>query len=151
LIKAKIQVYSVTKSNLQALQRKAVGNLSVKGLNEIVKKEHFVLDSEYLTTLLVAIPTSLMKDWIETYEVLTQMVVPRSSQYQSILIRKIAEDDEFALFNVTLFQRVVDEFITKAREKKFIVRDFKWNPEQLSDEKKKYQELIATEKDQWVS
>jgi V-type H+-transporting ATPase subunit C len=83
-----------------------------------------------------------MKDWLDQYEKLAQMVVPRSST-------KIAEDDEFALFNVTLFQRVLDEFTTKAREKKFIVRDFKWNPEQLSDDKKKYQELVQSEKEQW--
>lgn len=94
-----------------------------------------------------------MVEWVNQYEMLTQMVVPRSSQ-------KLAEDDDFALFNVTLFQRMVDEFTAKAREKKydlflltyhrFIVRDFKWNPEQLSDEKKKFTELVTAEKDQWV-
>ena len=70
------------------------GNLSVKTLNDIVKKEHFVLDSEYLVTLIVAVPKYLllydihaplfriaMMDWVNQYETLTQMVVPRSSQY----------------------------------------------------------------------
>lgn len=114
-----------------------------------------MLDSEYLITLVVAVPKSLMKDWVDQYETLTQMVVPRSSQYQK-LIRKIAEDDEYGLFNVTLFQKVVDEFIGKAREKKydnltrFLVRDFKWDPATLSDEKKTFQDLINTEKEQFV-
>lgn len=85
-----------------------------------------------------------MKEWVDQYETITDMVVPRSTV-------KIAEDDEYALFTVTLFQRIVDEFTAKAREKKFIVRDFKWNPELLSDEKKKYQEIVATEKEQWVN
>ena len=56
LMKNKLQQYSVVKSNLTTIQRKTTGNLSVKSLNEIVKKEHFVLDSEYLTTLIVAVP-----------------------------------------------------------------------------------------------
>jgi V-type H+-transporting ATPase subunit C len=56
LMKNKLQQYGVTKSNLLGLQRKANGNLSIKSLNDVVKKEHFVLDSEYLVTLLVAVP-----------------------------------------------------------------------------------------------
>ncbi|KAJ3254407.1 hypothetical protein HK103_007201 [Boothiomyces macroporosus] len=142
VMKTKLQAYGVTKATLQGLQRKTTGNLLVKSLNDIVKKEHFVLDSEYLITLVVAVPKNSMKEWVDQYETITDMVVPRSTV-------KIAEDDEYALFTVTLFQRIVDEFTAKAREKKFIVRDFKWNPELLSDEKKKYQEIVATEKEQW--
>ena len=43
----------------------------------LVKKEHFVLDSEYLTTLLVVVPLSTINDWNLKYEKLTDMVVPR--------------------------------------------------------------------------
>jgi V-type H+-transporting ATPase subunit C len=56
VMKNKMQQYSTTKSNLLGVQRKATGNLSVKSLNDIVKKDHFVLDSEYLITVLVAVP-----------------------------------------------------------------------------------------------
>lgn len=35
-----------------------------------------------------------------------------------IIDSKIAEDDEYGLFSVTLFQRVVDEFVHKAREER---------------------------------
>ena len=56
LLKTKTSNYTAAKSNLQSIQRKNAGNLAVKSLNEIVKKEHFVLDSEYMTTLLVAVP-----------------------------------------------------------------------------------------------
>lgn len=55
-MKTKLQAYGVTKATLQGLQRKTTGNLLVKSLNDIVKKEHFVLDSEYLITLVVAVP-----------------------------------------------------------------------------------------------
>eukprot|EP00842_Homolaphlyctis_polyrhiza_P005955 jgi/Hompol1/6360/HPOL_004962-RA len=142
LMKTKTQTYSQLKSILQGIQRKTIGNLAVRSLNDVVKKEHFVLDSEYLVTLLVAVPKASVKEWIDEYETITQMVVPRSTQ-------KIAEDDEYALFNVTLFQRVADEFANKARERKFIVRDFKWNPEQLSADKKQLTDLTAAEREQW--
>jgi V-type H+-transporting ATPase subunit C len=84
------------------------GNLSTKSLVGIVSKEDVVVDSEYLETLLVAVPkyvgpasmyqmvgsrlvpacadrgtscycSNLVRDWKEKYERLTTMVVPRSS------------------------------------------------------------------------
>ncbi|KAH6599590.1 hypothetical protein BASA50_002932 [Batrachochytrium salamandrivorans] len=142
LMKTKTQAYSQVKGVLQGIQRKLTGNLAVRNLGDIVKKEMFVLDSEYLTTLLVAVPRSSTKEWVNDYETLTQMVVPRSTT-------KIAEDDEYTLFSVALFQRVVEEFSNKARERKFIVRDFKWNPERLSAEKKQLSDLTAAEREQW--
>jgi len=50
-------------------------------------------------------------DWNANYEKLTDMIVPRSS-------RKIFEDAEYGLFNVTLFKKVSEEFKIHAREKK---------------------------------
>ena len=52
-----------------------------------MKKEHFVLDSEYLVTMLVVVPLSNINDWNMKYEKLTDMIVPRSSSliYQVIL------------------------------------------------------------------
>jgi V-type H+-transporting ATPase subunit C len=83
----------------------------VRSLNDIVKKEHIVQDSEYLLTLFVAVPRSLDKEWKDGYETLTQMVVPRSSV-------KVDDDGEFGLYTVVLFKRVEDEFTSKARENK---------------------------------
>jgi hypothetical protein len=40
--------------------------------------------------------------------------------------RKLAQDDEYALFSVTLFRRVKDEFAQKAREKKCVVASSLW-------------------------
>ncbi|KAI8840067.1 ATPase, V1 complex, subunit C [Chytriomyces cf. hyalinus JEL632] len=144
LMKTKMQSYSTVKTSLAGMQRKQTGNLSVRSVNDVVRKEYFVLDSEYLITVLVAVPKSLEKDWLNSYESLTQMVVPRSAQ-------RIAEDDEYYLFAVTLFQRVVDEFTQKARENKFIVRDFKWNEQQMAMEKKALAEAGAAEKEQWTT
>ncbi|KAJ3127310.1 Vacuolar ATP synthase subunit C [Nowakowskiella sp. JEL0407] len=142
LMKQKMLNYNQVRGQLQGLHRKQVGNLTVRSLNDVVKKEYFVLDSEYLITVLVAVPRNAEKDWFQTYETLTQMIVPRSSQ-------KIAEDDEYGLFTVTLFQRVVDEFTTKCREKKFIVRDFKWDEARMKEEKKQMADTDASEKELW--
>lgn len=68
-----------------------------------MKKEHFVLDSEYLTTLLVVVPLSNINDWHAKYESLTDMVVPRSTQM-------IFQDADNALMTVTLFHKVCEEF-----------------------------------------
>ncbi|KAF7729261.1 Vacuolar ATP synthase subunit C [Apophysomyces ossiformis] len=141
IIKAKLNSYTQNKNVLQTLQRKQTGNLSVRSLNGIVKKQHCVLNSEYLTTLIVAVPKNLYKQWNGKYETLTSMVVPRSSV-------KIAEDDEFGLFTVTLFQRVVDEFSHKAREERFIVRDFKYDETALQTQQQELEEAAATEREQ---
>ncbi|KAI8082637.1 uncharacterized protein B0P05DRAFT_636660 [Gilbertella persicaria] len=141
VMKNKLNLYTQNKNALMTLQRKQTGNLSVRSLNGIVKKQHCVLNSEFLTTLIVAVPKSLYKQWNNRYETLTDMVVPRSSV-------KIDEDEEFGLFTVTVFQRVVDEFCHKAREEKFIPRDFTYDEDALQTQKRELEEAIATEREQ---
>lgn len=51
-----------------------------RNVADLVKKEHFVLDSEYLVTMLVVVPLASINDWNNRYEKLTDMIVPRSSQ-----------------------------------------------------------------------
>ncbi|KAI9141991.1 hypothetical protein BKA69DRAFT_1109454 [Paraphysoderma sedebokerense] len=143
LMKSKANAYNQIRTNLASLERKQVGNLSVRSLADIVKKEHFVLDSEFLMTQLVAVPRSLYKVWTDNYETLTDKVVPRSSV-------KIAEDDEYGLFTVIIFQKVVDEFCHKCRENKFIPRDFKYSETDIQNSKKEIAELGAQEKEQWA-
>nr|POE55136.1 v-type proton atpase subunit c [Quercus suber] len=48
--------------------------------------------------------------------------VPRSS-------KKLYEDNEYALYTVTLFGRVADNFRTAACERGFQIRDFEYSPE----------------------
>ncbi|KAF0389428.1 ATPase, V1 complex, subunit C [Gigaspora margarita] len=140
LMKAKLAHYNQVKGSLQALEKKQTGNLSVRNVADFVKKEHFVLDSEYLETLLVAVPRNLYKSWNSKYETLTQYVVPRSSQ-------KIAEDDEYGLFTVTLFKRIVTDFSNRCREEKFVYRDFKYNEDEMANQRKEFEEMGATEKE----
>lgn len=55
-LKSKMNTYSTVKGQLTALERKQTGNLLVRNLSDVVRKEDLLLDSEYLQTLLVAVP-----------------------------------------------------------------------------------------------
>lgn len=72
------------------------------------------------------------------------MIVPRSSQL-------ITQDADFGLFNVTLFKKVVEEFKLHAREKKFVVREFTYNEEELAAGKNEITKLVTDKKKQFVS
>ena len=52
-LKTKANAYNSLKSNLQSIEKKQTGSLVTRNVADLVKKEHFVLDSEYLVTLLV--------------------------------------------------------------------------------------------------
>uniref|UniRef100_A0A7M4FTY5 V-type proton ATPase subunit C n=1 Tax=Crocodylus porosus TaxID=8502 RepID=A0A7M4FTY5_CROPO len=80
-LKARASAYNNLKGNLQNLERKNAGSLLTRSLADIVKKEDFVLDSEYLITLLVVVPKLNYSDWVKQYETLTDMIVPRSSKF----------------------------------------------------------------------
>ncbi|KAF7320227.1 V-type proton ATPase subunit C [Mycena kentingensis (nom. inval.)] len=142
-MKAKLANYNVVKGSLVQMQRKKTGNLSVRSLADVVSKDNFVQDSEYLETVLVAVPKANVKDWTTKYEHLTNMVVPRSSQ-------SIASDDEYTLFGAVIFRRVHDEFVQNCRENKFIVRDFVFSEEELAKQQQELETADTTEKELWT-
>uniref|UniRef100_A0A8C9WJI9 V-type proton ATPase subunit C n=1 Tax=Scleropages formosus TaxID=113540 RepID=A0A8C9WJI9_SCLFO len=116
--------------------------LLTRSLADIVKKEDFVLDSEYLVTLLVVVPKTNYGDWQKTYETLAEMVVPRSTNL-------LFEDQESGLFSVTLFRKAIDDFKHKARENKFTVRDFQYNEEEMKADKEEMTRLSTDKKKQF--
>jgi V-type H+-transporting ATPase subunit C len=140
-LKAKSQAYNALKGSIQNIERKAVGSLMTRALGEIVKKEDFVLDSEYLVTLIVVVPAISRKEWLAKYDSMTDMVVPLSSKL-------IYEDQEHCLYTVTLFRKVVDEYKHKCRENKFIVREFQYNEGEVEAGKNEMEKLTADKKKQ---
>merc|ERR1711963_203365 len=128
-LKQKASAHNALKVSLQSKEKKQTGSLLTRNLGDLVKKEHFVLDSEYLTTLLVCVPLATMNDWHSKYEQLTDMVVPRSTQI-------VFQDDDYALCTVTLFQKVV-------------VRDFVYNPDELAAGKNELTKLATDKKKQF--
>ncbi|CAH2098072.1 unnamed protein product [Euphydryas editha] len=141
-LKVKSSAYNALKGNLQNLEKKQTGSLLTRNLADLVKKEHFILDSEYLTTLLVIVPKSMFNDWNANYEKITNMIVPRSTQL-------IHQDNDYGLFSVTLFKKVVDEFKLHARERKFIVREFSYNEADLAAGKNEITKLVTDKKKQF--
>lgn len=142
-LKTKLTNYNLVKGSLTQMQRKKNGNLSVRSLADIVTQDDFVLDSEYLETVLVAVPKNLVKEWNGSYERLSSMVVPRSA-------KELLSDDEFALFSVVIFKRIHDDFLQKCRERKFIVRDFVYSEEEIEKEKQELETANTTEKELWT-
>ncbi|TSK20182.1 V-type proton ATPase subunit C 1-A [Bagarius yarrelli] len=141
-LKARASAYNNLKGNLQNLERKNAGSLLTRSLADIVKKEDFVLDSEYLVTLLVVVPKTNYGDWQKTYETLAEMVVPRSTNL-------LFEDQDSGLFSVTLFRKAADDFRHKARENKFVVRDFQYNEEEMKADKEEMTRLSTDKKKQF--
>lgn len=72
------------------------------------------------------------------------MIVPRSTQL-------ITQDGEYGLYTVSLFKKVAEEFKLHAREKKFVVRDFTYNEEELAAGKNEITKLVTDKKKQFVS
>jgi len=141
-LKMKATAYNNIKSSLQSMERKQTGSLLTRNLEDLVKREYFVLDSEYLTTLVVVVPKNNYTEWQTKYEKLTDMVVPRSSQL-------IFEDQENGLFTVTLFQKISKDFKDRAREYKFVVREFEYNEEKLAAGKSELTKLASDKKKQF--
>ncbi|KAF9616253.1 hypothetical protein IFM89_029029 [Coptis chinensis] len=158
-LKVRVAEYNTIRSQLNTINRKQGGSLAVRDLSNIVKPEDIVT-SEHLVTLLAVVPKYSQKDWLSSYETLTTYVVsvrwteeelrvgrkldvgdldwsevPRSS-------KKLYEDNEYALYTVTLFGRVADNFRTSAREKGFQIRDFEYSPEAQESRKQELERLL---------
>lgn len=141
-LKSKATAFNAIKQSLAALQKKQTGSLLTRNISDVVKKEDLVMDSEYLVTLLVIVPKHGIDEWFSCYESLCEYVVPRSS-------KKIVEDNDQVLVNVTLFQKVIDTFKLKCRDKKYLVREFKFDEEAIAKENEQMKTLEQNKKDKF--
>lgn len=133
-MKVRASEYNSVRSQLNAINRKQSGSLAVRDLSNLVKPDD-IITTEHLVTLLAVVPKYSQKDWLSSYETLTTFVVPRSS-------RKLHEDNEYALYTVTLFGRVADNFKMSAREKGFQIRDFEHSVEAQEGRKQELEKLM---------
>lgn len=134
-VKDQLQKFNGIKSQLGQMDRKTMGNLMVKSLTDIVKKEH-VVETEMMTTVFVVVNRNNEKDWLEQYETMATYVVPRSAH------SPLVEDGDLKLFNPTVFRKCLDEFKGACRDKRFTVRDFSFSEGDVKagvDEKNKLQ------------
>jgi len=105
--KLKCGQLSTSKNHLSAVVRKTGGATNVD--LEAIDQEDIV-QTENLTTLIVSVPKMRSQDWVDSYETLSNFVVPRSSKV-------VHTEGDNEIRTVVLFRRVVDAFITAAREK----------------------------------
>jgi len=109
-LREKVIQYNTLKARKTQIEQSQNGSLLTRDLNKDLTGFQ-AIESEYLTTLYVVMNRNDVKVWKTSYETITELVVPRSSQ-------KITEDNEFALYSVVLFSRVAEEFKNAARAKK---------------------------------
>jgi len=141
-LKSKSNAYNHIKQTLIGLQKKQTGSLLTRNISDIIKKEDFIQDSEYLQTLIVIVPKHNFEEWLTVYETLCEYVVPRSS-------KKLYEDGEQVMVNVTMFQKVVDTFKMKCRDRKYIVREFKYDEQAIARENDQIKALEQSKKDKF--
>ena len=141
-VRSKYNQYNQIKTNLQTLTRKQTGNLASKSLVSVVDPNLLIQSSEYIETHLVAVPNSSVKDFLRSYETLSPMIVPRSANV-------VASDDEYTLYTVTTFKKHSPEFLHKAREKKWVPRDFKFKEGGKEEEAREVDRVGGEEKRVW--
>eukprot|EP01067_Filipodium_phascolosomae_P007365 Filipodium_phascolosomae@DN5874_c0_g1_i1.p1 len=102
----------------------------------VVNPSSDFVDTAHLVTAVVVVPRGQEKDWLTTYESMTEFVVPRSSWRFDA-----APDREGnSLWRVVVFRNALESFTTAARKKRFLVREFNYNAETYEQHKKKAQE-----------
>lgn len=102
-----------------------------------------IRDSEYLESHLIAVPKPSRKEFLQAYETLTELVVPRSAA-------EVASDDEFILFSVVTFKKKSAEFLQKSRELKWVPRQFKAIEGGDEDEQRQLDRAAQEEKKAWA-
>jgi V-ATPase subunit C len=83
-----------------------------------------------------------VKEFLKIYETIAPMVVPRSASL-------VASDDEFGLYAVTTFKKHGQEFAHKARENKWIPRDFKYTEGGREAEAREVERVNGDERKLW--
>ncbi|CAL5223599.1 g6138 [Coccomyxa viridis] len=134
-LKVRMSEYNQLKGQVTAAARKQTGSLAVRDLTGLVSEEDAV-NTENLLSLFTVVSKHDKAEWLSTYETLSDFVVPRSSKL-------IYEDNDYALYSVTLFKRVADSFKQAARSKGFQVRDYEFDQEMQSNQSEAAQSLKA--------
>lgn len=109
-------IYNEIEHERAALVKSDEALLNEKSLKNVLSKAEATLDSEYLTYSFIAVPKDIDREWLSSYETISQMVVPRSAI-------AVSEDNEFRLYRVIVFKKFENEFAKKCRENKYFPRN----------------------------
>ncbi|KAF8819703.1 putative vacuolar ATP synthase subunit C [Cardiosporidium cionae] len=145
-VRAKAAGWMDAKSKSSDISKKENVSFSQRDLVEVltpavVKKEDFI-ETEHLTTLIVYVPRGLETDWLNAYESMQEFVVPRSAKRFDL-----KEKEGGSLWRIIVFKSVAEAFITSARDRRFIVREFIYQPDGY-DSLVQYRTKVEAEKSQ---
>jgi len=121
--------YNAAKQQLDGLLRKGSGTLQSRSLVELVSKEDCIPPSEYLVAVFVVVNSGDVKKFEQSYDTLTNFVVPDSA-------KKICTEGDFTMFRVVLFKNVLKEYKDKARDLKWMMREYEHSDTRRDQEKK---------------
>lgn len=143
------QEFSQITSSIGSIEKSTEGSLLIRDLSGIVKENQYI-ESETLTTLLVIVPKIRLEEWYQIYETLVPLypneheegenrepqfcVVPRSSNI-------LYEDNDEVLSSVYLFKKHIDLYKKEVQNKKFQVREFKFEKGAVVQRERKLEEL----------
>jgi len=146
------QEWSQINNAISSAEKNSEGSLLIRDLSGVVEQRH-IHDSDTLTTLLIVVSRNRMEEWLSCYERLVALypnenenekerqrqdpqycVLPRSSSL-------IIQDNDEALVTVVLFKKHVDLYRKEVINKKFQVRDFKFEKGSAAAKEKKIEEL----------
>jgi V-type H+-transporting ATPase subunit C len=121
--------YNFAKQALEGLTRKSTGTLASRSMADLVTKEDLIPPSEYLVAVFLVVGSGDAKKFETTYDTLTSFVVPDS-------LKKVFSEGDFTLYRVVLFKNVLKEYKDKARELKWILREYEHSESRKEEDKK---------------
>jgi V-type H+-transporting ATPase subunit C len=144
-LRSKQAEYNGVKSSLQAQERKTKGTLSVRSLTTLGLKSSDFIDTENFVTVVVVVPKSDSRLWLDTYEK-GFLGEERNLGFYPVLLgssKRILEEEAEELWTVTLFKRKIQDFKTAVREKqpRWTVREYVFDEEALHQEKASMEQI----------
>lgn len=144
-VKTALANFAQIKNSLNAIKRKAGGNLLVKDLNGIIESKHYCIKpdgqpSEKIIPVFIVVSKQRWDDFTNSYEGMTREVVPSSCKL-------INEDDSYNLVRVLhLDCPSLQTFKEELSKNKFTVRDFVYNAQAVEDGEEEKKQLMEQEK-----
>jgi len=181
-LRQKLADYAEITQALAQIERKAGGSLMMRDLDDVITAENlgmapseiqnqsFFPNTEYLTTLVVVVPSNAEKEFLEGYESLcSDLVVSESADIAGSMSPvvpesavKLLEQDDSAVYKVTLLRGkyqsgfyddedgtfhegthtdYVEAFIKAARDHRYVARRFTFNANAQAANKRSAREL----------
>jgi V-type H+-transporting ATPase subunit C len=141
-VKAQTAKFVEQRNALSQVSKRDTGGLASRDLNEVLTVEVCnagdFINSEYLKTLVVAVPKKDIETWLREYEFLSDRVVPGSAKQFNV-----EDKDNLTLWRVVILKVGLDEVVAKAKKSRWVIREFDFNPDQTEINKKQVDELKA--------